>query len=390
MRKNVKMTLLTAMVAVMALTGCGKKQQQSMPAANFKTEKVQTKDVTLQSKYTATIRGRQDIDVYPQVSGTLQELRVSEGQRVKKGQVMFVIDQVPYIAALNTAEAALQAANAAVVTTKAQEATAKLNYESRKTLFEQKVISDFDLQTARNSWQVAQAQVAQANAQVAQARAQVVNAKNSLSYTEVKSPSDGVVGTLPFRQGALVSPNMPQSLTVVSDNSQMYVYFSINESQFLEMCRDSGNVQAAIKAMPEIRLLLVDGTTYEMPGRVESVSGVVDARTGSVQLRAAFDNANGLLHSGSTGNVEIPVAYKNQVVIPATATVQMQDKYRVYVVDKDGVAQERLVTINPLSDGKEYVVKSGLTVGEEIVSEGAGMVKNGQKVKGNPAPKKIG
>ena len=234
MKKNVTNVMFAALAGMVLLAGCGQKQQ-SLPAANFKTMKVEAKTVTLESKYSATIRGRQDIDVYPQVGGTLQALRVTEGQKVKKGQVMFVIDQVPYIAALNTAKAALEAATSAVTTAQSAEATAKLSYESKKALYEQKVVSDFDLQTARNSWQSAQAQVKSAQAQVAQAKAQLVNAQNSLSYTEVKSPADGVVGTLPFRQGALVGPSMPVALTTVSDNSRMYVYFSVNEARLLEM-----------------------------------------------------------------------------------------------------------------------------------------------------------
>lgn len=389
MKKNVKNVLFAALAGVVVLTGCGKKEQGGLPAANFKTMKVEAKTVTMEDKYSATIRGRQDIDVYPQVSGTLQELRITEGEKVKKGQVLFIIDQVPYIAALNTAKAALEAANSSVATAQAAEATAKLNYESRKTLFDQKVISDYDLQTARNSWQSAQAQVKQAQAQVAQAKAQLVNAQNSLSYTEVKSPADGVVGTLPFRQGALVSPSMPTALTTVSDNSQMYVYFSINEAQLLEMARNSGSIDSAVAAMPDVTLQLVDGSIYGTTGRVESVSGVVDRSTGSVQMRAAFDNAHGLLHSGSTGNVILPVEHKGCIVVPTTATVQTQDKYRVFVVSEEGIANERIVTLHPQQVNDERIVLSDLKAGEEIVSEGAGMVKNGQKVKGNPEPKKF-
>lgn len=388
MEKNVKNVLFAALAGVVVLTGCGKKEQGGLPAANFKTMKVEAKTVTMEDKYSATIRGRQDIDVYPQVSGTLQALRVTEGQKVKKGQVLFIIDQVPYIAALNTAKAALEAANSSVTTAQAAEATAKLNYESRKTLYDQKVISDYDLQTARNSWQSAQAQVKQAQAQVAQAKAQLVNAQNSLSYTEVKSPADGVVGTLPFRQGALVGPSMPTALTTVSDNSRMYVYFSINEAQLLEMARNSGSIDSAVAAMPDVTLQLVDGSIYGTTGRVESVSGVVDRSTGSVQMRAAFDNAHGLLHSGSTGNVILPVEHKGCIVVPTTATVQTQDKYRVFVVNEEGIANERIVTLHPQQVNDERIVLSDLKAGEEIVSEGAGMVKNGQKVKGNPEPKK--
>ncbi len=367
MKKNAKIVMLATLVGGAVLTSCGKSEEKATSTVTFKTEKVTAQDVTLDSKYSATIRGRQDIEVYPQVGGTLQQLLVTEGQKVTKGQTMFIIDQVPYQAELNTAEASLKAAEAA-------EATAKLNYESRKALFEQKVISDYDLQTAKNSWLSAQAQVAQA-------KAQVVNARNSLSYTVVKSPANGVVGTLPYRQGALVSSAMSQPLTTVSDNNQMYVYFSITENQLLQLVRNAGSVEAAVKAMPEVSLLLVDGTTYDQKGKVETVSGVVDRSTGSVQLRAVFDNAQGLLHSGSTGNVVIPVTYKDQIVIPTTAAVQLQTKYRVFVVDGDGIANERVITLSSQTDGKMSLVTDGLKVGEEIVSEGAGMVTNGQKVK---------
>ena len=325
------------------------------------------KDVTLDSKYSATIRGRQDIEVYPQVSGTLKRLLVTEGQKVSKGQAMFIIDQVPYQAALNTAEAALKAAQA-------QEATAQLNYESRKQLFEQQVVSDFDMKTAENT-------LLSAKAQVAQAQAQVVNARNSLSYTVVKSPSNGVVGTLPFRQGALVGPSMPMALTTVSDNNQMYVYFSMSESQFLELSRKAGSAEKAVKEMPAVQLQLVDGTIYESTGTVETASGVIDRSTGSVQLRAVFDNPSHMLHSGSTGNIIVPVEYKSALVVPAAGVVQTQDKHKVFVVDKDGVAHSQLVDILPQSSGKEFIVTGGLKVGTEIVAEGASMVKEDQKVK---------
>lgn len=363
--------LVTLSLALAAILGScsGKKTQQQMPSANFETMKVTTKDVTMTTKYSATIRGRQDIDVYPQVSGTLQKLCVTEGQKVTKGQALFIIDQVPYQAALNTAEAAQKAASA-------QLATAQLNYNSKKKLFDQQVISDVELQTAHNA-------LLNAKAQVAQADAQVVNARNNLSYTVVKSPSNGVVGTLPFRQGALVGPSLPQALTTVSDNSQMYVYFSINEAQLLALTRESGSIEAAISSMPDIKLILVDGSEYGYAGKVESVSGVVDRSTGTVQLRAVFDNPEKLLHSGSTGNVLIPTTYKDKIVIPATAAVQIQDKFKVYLVDKDNIAHEQLVTTEPISNGKEYVIKDGLKVGDEIVAEGAGMLKDGQDIKPN-------
>lgn len=367
MSYNMKNGFLAAMVGLAVLTSCGSKQQRQAPSAVYKTMKVAAKTVQLDTKYSATIRGRQDIDVFPQVGGTLQKLCVTEGQTVKKGQTLFIIDQVPYQAALNTAEAALKAAEA-------QLATAELNYNSRKQLFEERVVSEFDMQTAQNS-------MLSAKAAVAQAKAQVVNARNSLSYTVVKSPSDGVVGTLPYRQGALVGASMPQPLTTVSDNSQMYVYFSLNESELLKLARQYGSIDSAVVNMPPVRLLLVDGSEYEELGKVESVSGVVDRQTGSVQLRAVFNNPGKLLHSGSTGNVIIPATYENAFVVPAAATVQTQDKFKVYIVDEKGIAHSQLITILEKDGGDEFIVTSGLSGGEEIVAEGAGMVKEGQDVK---------
>ena len=367
MSYNIKTGLLTAIVGLAVLTSCGKKQQQQMPSAVYKTVKVSTQTIQLDTEYSATIRGRQDIDVYPQVGGTLQKLCVTEGQTVKKGQTLFIIDQVPFQAALNTAEAALKAAEA-------QQATAELNYNSRKQLFDERVVSEFDMQTAHNA-------LLSAKAAVAQAKAQVVNARNSLSYTVVKSPSDGVVGTLPYRQGALVGSSMPKPLTTVSDNSQMYVYFSLNESELLKLAREYGSIDSAVVNMPPVRLLLVDGSEYEEVGKVESVSGVVDRSTGSVQLRAVFNNPNKLLHSGSTGNVIIPATFENVIVVPAAATVQIQDKFKVFIVDENGIAHSQLITINEKDGGNEFIVTSGLKGGEEIVAEGAGMVKEGQDVK---------
>ena len=367
MKVNGKIVFAVAIAASAMLASCGEKKQQQMPTATFKTMKVGRQDLTLETKYSATIRGRQDVDIYPQVGGTLKQICVTEGQSVRKGQTLFVIDQVPYQAALNTAEAALKAA-------KAGEATASMNYESKKKLFAEKVISDFDLQATYNT-------LLTAKAQVAQAEAQVINARNSLSYTVVTAPSDGVVGTLPYRQGALVGAQMPQPLTTVSDNKQMWVYFSMSERDLLGIIRKSGSIDEAVKNMPEVTLTLVDGSTYEKKGRVEGVSGVVNTSTGSVQLRAVFDNENGMLHSGSTGNVIIPTLHEQVLVVPATAAVQTQDRFRVFLVNKEGIANGKVISVNEHKAGNLFIVTDGLEGGEEIVAEGAGMVKENQKVK---------
>ncbi len=348
------------------VVACKQAPQMQQAAANYSTMNVSTSDQEINTLYSATIRGRQDIDIYPQVSGTIQALRVSEGDKVKKGQTLFIIDQVPYRAALNTALANVQSAKAGL-------ATSKLTYESNKKLFEEKVVSDYTLRTAENSYLTAKAQLAQAEAQE-------VNARNNLSYTVVKSPSDGVVGTLPYRVGTLVSSNMAQPLTTVSDNSVMYVYFSMTENALLSLIRSYGTLDKALEQMPEIELQLNDGSIYEQKGRVESISGVIDRQTGTVSVRAVFPNDARLLHSGASGAVLMPSTYKNCIVIPQEATVRLQDKVIVYKV-VDGKAVSALIEVEEINDGRQYIVTKGLEVGDEIVSKGAGLLREGMQIK---------
>lgn len=333
---------------------------------SYATMKVEATDKELSTSYSATIRGRQDIDIYPQVSGTIEKLCVTEGQKVRRGQLLFIIDQVPYKAALKTAVANVEAARATL-------ATAALTYNSNKELYAQKVVSEFSLKTAENAYLTAKAQLSQAEAQE-------ISARNNLSYTEVKSPSDGVVGALPYRVGALVSASLPQPLTTVSDNSDMYVYFSMTENQLLALTRQYGSMDEALKNMPQAELRLNDNSVYDKKGTIESISGVIDRQTGTVVARVVFPNESRLLHSGASGTVVVPTTYKNCIVIPQEATVQLQDKTVVYKV-VDGKAVSALITVAGINDGREYVVLDGLEVGDEIVSTGAGLLREGTQVK---------
>lgn len=358
----VKAAALTA--CCMAVVSCGQAPVQMGPG-EYAVLTVGTTDRQIPTNYSATIRGRQDIDIYPQVSGTIFQLCVSEGQKVTKGQTLFIIDQVPYKAALRTAEANVEAAKASV-------ATAQLTYDSKKELFAKNIISQFELTTSQN-------QLLTAKAQLAQAEAQRVNADNNLSYTVVKAPANGVVGVLPYRVGALVSPSLPQPLTTVSDNSEMYVYFSLTENQLLNLTREYGSMDQTLKNLPDVRLQLNDGSIYDHTGRIESISGVIDASTGSVSLRAAFPNKGGLLHSGGAGNVILTDNYKDCIVVPQAATFELQDKIYVYKV-VDGKASSALIDVEKISDGKEYIVRSGLQPGDVIVAEGVGLLREGTPV----------
>lgn len=361
-----KKSILKAAAAVLALAavGCGQ-APVTMPPAQYAILEVAATNREIPSSYSASIRGRQDIDIYPQVGGTIAQLCVTEGQTVSKGQTLFIIDQVPYKAALQTAEANVAAAKAAV-------STAQLVYNSKKELYAKNVVSKFDLATAENS-------LLTAKAHLAQAEAQRVNAANSLSYTVVKAPANGVVGTLPYRVGALVSAAMPKPLTTVSDNSVMYVYFSMNENQLLDLTREYGSIAATLKQMPEVELQLSDGSIYGEKGRIESISGVIETTTGTVSLRAAFLNKNGLLHSGGSGNIILPNNYENCIVVPQLATFELQDRVFVFKY-VDGVAKSAPIEVEKINDGKEYIVKSGLTVGEQIVGEGAAMLREGTPI----------
>ncbi len=351
---------LCCMVAV----GCAE-TPTAMGPGQYAVMTVEKTEREVPTSYSATIRGRQDVAIYPQVSGTISQLCITEGQHVAKGQTLFIIDQVPYKAALQTAEANVAAAKAGV-------STAQLVYDSKKELFARKVVSQFDLSTAEN-------QLLTAKAQLAQAEAQRVNAANNLSYTVVKSPVAGVAGTLPYRVGALVGPSMPQPLTTVSDNSTMYVYFSMTENRLLALARQYGSIAATLKQMPDVRLLLSDGSQYDAAGRVESISGVIDPSTGSVQLRAAFANEGGLLHSGGAGNIVLPNRYTDCIVVPQSATFELQDKVYVYKL-VDGKAVSAMIDVEKISDGREYIVRSGLEPGEVIVAEGVGLLREGTPV----------
>lgn len=352
--------ILTLMLGMVACNEAPKVEA----VATYDSMKVTITDAVITNKFSASIRGRQDINIMPQVSGTISKVCVTEGEIVKNGQTLFVIDQVPYKAALTTAEANVKAAEASV-------ATAELTLESKRELFARNVISQYDLSMAEN-------QLLSAEAALAQAEAQRINAANSLSYTVVKAPANGIVGTIPFRVGALVGPTMPQPLTTVSDNSEMYVYFSMNETLLLSLTRQYGSIDKALEALPKPELMLSDGSIYEHIGSIESISGVIDQTTGSISLRAVFPNPGRLLHSGSTGNVVLRYQQKDCIIIPCIATYEVQDKTFVYK-PIDGKAVSQMVDVVNY-DGVNYIVKGGLEAGDVIITEGVAMLREGAPV----------
>ena len=332
----------------------------------YLTMEIELSDRTLTTGYPATISGVQTVEIRPQVSGMITDIRIEEGESVRKGQVLFVIDQTPYKAAYKIAAANVQSSEAAL-------STAQLIYDSNKELYEQKVVSEFDLMTAKND-------LIEAQARLALCKAEEVNASNNLSYTEVRSPVNGVASMIPYRVGALVNSNITQPLVTVSDDSYVYAYFSMAENQMLDMVLQYGSLNAAIKQMPEVELIMSNGQSYEHKGKINAISGTISESTGSVSIRAMFNNRNHLLRNGGSGTIIIPTERKNCIVIPKTATYELQDRIFTYRVI-DGKASSTEIIVSPQNNGTEYIVEKGLNVGDIIVAEGAGLVKDGAKIK---------
>lgn len=342
------------------------KKQQTSRERIYKTMTVEAADRTLTTGYAATISGCQTVEIRPQVSGMITDILINEGDFVSKGQVLFVIDQTPYKAAYEIAQANVKSAEAGL-------STAQLILDSNKELFEQGVVSEFDLMTSRND-------LVDAEARLALARAEEINATNNLSYTEVRSPLDGVASMIPYRVGALVSSSITTPLVTVSDDSEVYAYFSMAENTMLDLIQAYGSLKEAIREMPEVELLMSNGKKYPKKGRIDAVSGTISATTGAVSLRATFPNKSRLLRDGGSGKVVIPTIMNNSIVIPQSATYELQEKIFVYKVI-DGKAVSAAITVLPQNNGVEYIVESGLSVGDVIIAEGAGLVREGATIK---------
>jgi membrane fusion protein (multidrug efflux system) len=336
----------------------------------YETLEVSLSDRTLSTGYSAAISGVQTVEIRPQVSGMITEIMIEEGESVRKGQVLFVIDQTPYKAAYEIAAANVKSAEAAL-------STAELIYNSNKNLYEQDVVSEFDLMTAQND-------LTDAQARLALCKAEEVNASNNLSYTEVRSPVNGVASMIPYRVGALVSSSISQPLVTVSDDSKVYAYFSMAENQMLDMVQQYGSLANAIKQMPEVELTMSNGQKYQHTGKINAISGTISESTGAVSLRAVFDNRNHLLRNGGSGTIIIPMILTNCIVIPQAATYELQDRIFVYKV-VDGKASATEIHVAPQNNGTEYIVTSGLAVGDVIVAEGAGLIKEGTPIVSKPA-----
>lgn len=345
------------------MVSCKEEVSHQPQASVYPFLTLKTENRTLSTTYSTVLEGKQYVEVRPQVSGFITDVMVKEGAQVKKGETLFIIDTIPYAATYEQAKAA-------VATAEAQEATSKLTLEGQEELYAEKVISDFELQTSRNSYLTAKASLAQA-------RAQEVSAANNLSFAKVTSPVTGVAGMTSIRVGTLVSSSMTEPLITVTDNSQVYAYFSLTEKEVIKYIRQYGSLENTIKSFPPVSLTLSDGSEYAIKGKIDAISGIVENSV--VRVRAIFDNPDGLLINGATANISIPYTRENCLVIPQEATFEIQDKIFAYKV-VDGKATSTMITVYGINNGKEYIVESGLSEGDTIVATGAGLLREGTLV----------
>ena len=363
--KNLKWVVALACAAG-CLTSCGSKEPEQ-EKTSFETLTVKKQDITIPLKFSARLRGKSDVTITPQASGQLMRIAVSEGQQVKKGEVLFVIDSRNAQLELEAAQANLQAALA-------QENSAKLEFESNKNLFEKKIVSNYMLANSENAYK-------QAQAAVAQARAAVNRAKVELGFCTITAPVTGVIGEIPVRVGDQVSPL--SELTLLSGNTTIDAEFSLTEALIEEMVQagmTSKQKEEYIANLPDVTFVMKNGTEYPHKGRITTLTGVVNASTGSLSCKATFPNPEGHLYSGVQGTVVMPYSEADVIVIPQFSVVRLQDKAFVYKVLADSTATAVDVTMEDTGNGKDYIIKSGLKVGDRIVTTGANNVMEGQKV----------
>lgn len=361
--------LLTVAAIAAMLVSCGGSDQGKLGFGDneYAVRTIGTSDASLQSTYPATFKGVQDVEIRPKVAGFITKIYVREGQQVSAGQMLFEIDNATYKAAVNQMRAAVVSAESSLN-------TAELTYENSKKLFENNVIGDFELKSSKNKYDAAVAALGQAKANLA-------SAEETLSFCYIKAPTSGVVGSLPYKVGALVSSSSQDALTTISNGSEVEAYFAINEKDLLELTRKHGSSQAGISSFPPVKLQLADGTIYESEGKVVKASGVIDPATGSTSLIAVFPNSKHLLKSGGSGRIVVPYTASAAIIIPQDATVEVQDKHFVYIVGKDNKVKYTEVSIETQHDGQNYIITSGLKKGDRIVVNGVNSLQEGMEIK---------
>lgn len=376
MNKSLRATLLALLSISTLLVSCGdgKGKSASMAAdpnavKDYKVLAISPRAATLATDFPATIEGEQTVEIRPQVEGNIQKIYVTEGAIVKKGQLLFQINGDQFQQQVRSAAAQVNIARANVN-------SAQMQVSKVKPLVEKDILSKYELESAQYNLQSAQASLAQATAALS-------NAKTNLSYSFVKSPSNGVTGRIPYKVGALVSSNIPEPLTTVASVSKVFAYFSMTEKQILEFSRNTSGatLQSKFAKLPPVQLILSDGTIYPQTGKIEVASGLINTETGSTSIKATFSNSKGILRSGSTGTVRIPVTLNAALLVPQVATYEIQGKRFVYVVGDSSKVKSVPIEVNPTTAGHSFVVQQGIKAGEKIVIEGVAALREGTKIK---------
>lgn len=362
--KNLFKSTLAVAVTVGAVACKEEVKVQTPP--EYATITIKEDSVTVKNSFPATLGGNSDTEIRSNVSGFIVKINVSEGDVVKKGDILFEVDHEVYQAQYNTSLAQLHVAETKVE-------TARLTAQNKANLAQKGIISEYEKKLADNS-------LAQAEAELEQARAVLDNARTNLDYTYIKSPSDGVIGNIPVSLGNLVTPTTAEPLTIVSDISKVYANFSIDE-KFMLFYTEQGGINDILKYMPKVELKLATGQIYSEKGIIETISGMMDTKTGSAKMSAMFKNPKQLLRSGNTGSVLIPKTITNAILVPQTATYELQDKKFVYVLNDSNMTVNRQIEVEALTFNQNYIVTNGLKVGDRIVIEGVGSsVKNNMKI----------
>lgn len=373
MRTRIQSIYLLILISLI-ISSCGNNDQkkagpppgqvQSYPVFALKTQ-----STSLETDYPATLEGIQNVDIRPKIDGFIEKIYVDEGATVKKGQLLFSINAPQYEQLVRTANAAISSAEADVN-------AAQLQVNKTKPLVEKDIISKYDLDAAQLTLQ-------SRKAALAQAKAELVNAKVNLGYTHITSPVNGVIGSIPFKTGSLVSSSSASPLTTVSNIAKVYAYFSLNEKQLLDFSRNykGATLEAKMKNMPAVSLVLADGSPYAENGKIESINGLINTGTGSASLRATFSNPLNLLRSGASAAVRIPQHLEDAILIPQKSTIDLQGKKFVYVLDDKGIVKNTEIEVMEITKGNFYVVTKGLKAGDKIVLEGFQSLKDGAEIK---------
>lgn len=370
-----KNAILATTLLVFALIGCTPKSEAPVASApSLPVYDIQIANANTDSEYPAAIQGTVDVEIRPQVSGNLERVYVDEGAYVTKGQPLFKINEQPFREQLNDALANLHGAEAALI-------NAQLEIDKLTPLVQNKVVSDYQLKTAKASHRIASANLDQAKALVGSARI-------NLGYTTITAPVSGYIGRLPKKQGSLVSATDMDPLTKLSDVHEVYAYFSLGETDFINFkAQYSGNtIGDKIKNLPPVTLILADNNAYSETGKIDMVDGQFDKNTGAITLRATFPNAKGLLRSGNTGKVRLEIQHGDAILVPQSATVEMQDKIFVFTVDKQNKVTRSPITIAGKS-GTNYLIRDGVKSGDQIVLSGIDKLQEGQEIHPERAPK---